>query len=207
MLHSHFISTCLFLAGMIVSSPQESLATPGSEKPVKWIIEKTSTLRIDGKSNVNSFTCDIEEYNGKDTIISGSYTASRPVSLLGSLKPETLKFNCHSSFITRDFRKTLKADEYPEMTIRFLKIESMPELKEKSELIKGFLEVEVAGVTKQIEMNFSFSKTDNGLVQLNSEKNFCFSDFKLKPPKKLAGLIRIKDDFKVSFQLMLRQVK
>ena len=192
---------------MMVMSPQPSFALPPSEKPVKWIIDKTSTLRIDGKSNVNSFTCDIEEYNRKDTIISGSYTASEPVALSGSLKLEIVQFNCHSSFITRDFRKTLKADEYPQMIIRFLKIESMPELKEKPELIKGFVEVEVAGVTKQIEINYSFSKTDNGLVQLNGEKNFRFSDFNLKPPRKFAGLIRIKDDFKVSFQLMLRAVK
>ncbi len=93
------------------------------------------------------------------------------------------------------------------MIIRFLKIESMPALTDKSESIKGFVEVEVAGVTKQIEIDYSFSKTDNDLVQLNGEKNFCFSDFNLKPPKKFAGLIRIKDEFKVSFQLMLRQVK
>ena len=204
---NHLISTCLFLTGMLVHNTQSSFATPRSEKPVKWIIEKTSTLRIDGKSNVNSFTCDIEEYNHKDTIISSSYTASQPVTLSGSLKLEIVKFNCHSTFITRDFRKTLKADEYPEMIIRFLNIESMPELKEKSELIRGFVEVEVAGVTKQIEINYSFSKTDNDLVQLNGEKSFRFSDFNLKPPKKFAGIIRIKDDFKVSFQLMLRPVK
>ncbi|MCW3107669.1 MAG: hypothetical protein JWQ09_2175, partial [Segetibacter sp.] len=204
---NHFISACLFFTGMMVHNPQSSFATPPSEKPVKWIIEKTSTLRIDGKTNVNSFTCDIEEYNRKDTIITNNYTASQPVTLSGSLKLEIVQFNCHSSFITRDFRKTLKADKYPEMVIRFLTIESMPELKEKSELIKGFVEVEVAGVTNQIEINYSFSKTENGLVQLNGEKNFRFSDFNLKPPKKFAGLIRIDDDFKVSFQLMLRAVK
>ena len=129
---NHFISTCLFLTGMMVISPQPSFALPPSEKPVKWIIDKTSTLRIDGKSNVNSFTCDIEEYNRKDTIISGSYTASEPVALSGSLKLEIVQFNCHSSFITRDFRKTLKADEYPQMIIRFLKIKYISGTKGKT---------------------------------------------------------------------------
>jgi hypothetical protein len=203
---NQFLSACLFSTVLMVNNPPSTFALPRSEKPVKWIIEKTSTLRIDGKSNVNSFTCDIEEYNRKDTIISGSYTVSHPVMLSGSLKLEIVQFNCHSSLITRDFRKTLKAKEYPEMVIRFIKIESMPELTGESELIKGVVEVEVAGVVKQIDMNYSFTKTNNGLVQLNGEKNFCFSDFNLKPPKKLAGLIRIKDDFKVSFQLMLRAI-
>jgi hypothetical protein len=94
----------------------------------------------------------------------------------------------------------LKAEKYPEMIIRFIKIESMPDLKEKSALIKGLVEVEVAGVTRQIEIDYSFSKTGNGLIQLNGEKDFCFSDFNLKPPNKLAGLVLIKDEFKVSFQ-------
>ena len=206
MLLSQFISTCIFLTGMVVNNSTSYFAKPHVEKPVKWIIEKTSTLRIDGKSNVNSFTCDIEGYNRRDTIISGSYTASEPVSLSGSLKLEIVNFNCHSSFITRDFRKTLKADKYPEMIIRFLRIESMPELKGKPELIKGFVEVEVAGVTKQIEISYSFLKMNNGFVRLNGNRNFRFSDFNLHPPKKFAGLIRIKDDFKVSFHLMLRPV-
>lgn len=202
-----FLSAYLFFTALMINNPQSTFAIPDSEKPVKWIIEKTSTLRIDGKSNVNRLTCDIDEYNGKDTIIFGGYTTLQPITLSGSLQIEIVQFNCHSSFINRDFCKTLKADEFPEMIIRFLGIESMPELKEKPELIKGVVEVEVAGVIKQIEMNYFFSKTNNGLVQLQGEKNFCFSDFNLKPPKKLAGLIRIKDDFKVSFRLMLRAVK
>ena len=42
------------------------------------------------------------------------------------------------------------------MVIWFIKIESMPELIGKSELIKGVVEVEVAGVIKQIETNYLF---------------------------------------------------
>ncbi|MCW3080538.1 YceI family protein [Segetibacter sp.] len=207
MLLNLFMSVALFFTALPTINPQSSFAIPSSEKPVKWIIEKSSTLRIDGKSNVNSFSCDIEGYNRKDNIITGSYSISQPVTLSGSLTLEIIQFNCHRSLITSDFRKTLKADKHSEMVIRFLKIESMPELKEKSELIKGLVEVEVAGVTKEIEINYSFSKTDSDLVQLNGEKNFSFSDFNLKPPRKLAGLVRIKDDFKVSFKLMLREVK
>jgi hypothetical protein len=88
---NYFVSTCLLLTWLLANQPQPSLAIPLSEKPVKWIIEQTSTFRIDGRSNVNSFTCDIEGYNRNDTIISGSYTTAQPVTLSGSLKLENNK--------------------------------------------------------------------------------------------------------------------
>jgi hypothetical protein len=203
MLRNHLLSFCLIAAAFIVIEPFHSFAhSTGS--PKKWVIEKNSTLRIEGKSNVNSFNCDIEEYHRPDTIAFFDNNTSKAVRLTGSLKLEILKFNCHSMFITRDFRKTLKASEYPGMTIRFLSLQSMPAFQ-KDETIKGWVEVQLAGITKQFEICYSFSKSGE-LVQLNGSRNFCFSDFNLVPPRKLAGLIQIQDDFKVNFRLMLRPV-
>ena len=108
--------------------------------------------------------------------------------------------------ITKDLRKTLKAEEYPKMTIRFLSLQAMPVLLNKTELIKGWVEVELAGVVKRFELSYSFSNNGQGDIQLDGGRSFNFSDFKLSPPKKMAGLIKIKDAFDVNFQLILRAV-
>lgn len=204
MLRNNLLSFWLIIAAFIVTEPIHSLAHPAGN-PRKWVIEKNSTLRIEGKSNVNSFNCDIEDYNRADTISFIDNNPAKLVRLSGSLRLEILRFNCHSMFITRDFRKTLKAGEYPGMTIRFISLQSMPAFQDRSETIKGWVEVQLAGITKQFEICYSFSKSD-GLMQLNGSRNFCFSDFNLVPPRKLAGLIQIQDDFKVNFRLMLRPV-
>ena len=119
---------------------------------------------------------------------------------------DILSFNCHSSMITKDLRKTLKADEYPMMTIRFISLQFMPRLQNKIELIKGWVEVQLAGVVKRFELSYSFLQTGSADIQLNGGRSFRFSDFKLSPPRKFAGLIKIKDDFDVHFQLTLRTV-
>jgi hypothetical protein len=98
---------------------------------VKWIVEKNSTLSVQGKTNVNKFTCNIDEYAEKDTIICID-NASKAVKLTGELKMDVLSFDCHSKLITKDFRKTIKADKYPALTIRFLSLESMPLLNKKT---------------------------------------------------------------------------
>ncbi|MEJ7830627.1 MAG: hypothetical protein WKF91_20625 [Segetibacter sp.] len=82
----------------------------------------------------------------------------------------------------------------------------MPALSDKTESINGGIEVELAGVVKRFELCYSFTKIGAGYLKLNGGRTFCFSDFKLSPPRKLAGLVKIKDDFDVSFQLILRTI-
>lgn len=176
---------------------------PASAKVVRWVVEKNSTLRVQGKTNVNRFTCTIDEYAEKDTILCLD-DPSKAVRLSGELKMNVLNFNCHSKLITKDFRKTIKADKYPVLIIRFLSLESMPFLQKKTELIKGWVEVELAGVIKKFELNYTFSGNSSGHILLNGGRSFSFSDFKLSPPKKLGGLVKIKDAFDVSFNLTLQ---
>ena len=197
----HFI----FLSIVLITGEPFILKAQSSLNVVKWVIEKSSTLRVDGKSNVNSFTCNIDEYNASDTI-SLTNGSAMSIKLSGKIQMEIVSFNCHSRMITRDLRETLKASAYPKMTIRFLTLQWMPALRGEKEFIKGWVEVEVAGVVKRFELCYSFSNDGPGHIQLDGGRTFNFSDFKLSPPKKMAGLIKIKDAFDVNFQLILRTV-
>ena len=178
---------------------------PSTRSIVKWVVEKNSSIQVAGSSNVNHFTCNIREYAAKDTIICID-DPSMPIRFSGDLKMDVQNFNCNSSMITRDLRKTLKADTYPELTIRFLSLRSMPGLQNKTELINGCLEVELAGVVKRLELCYSFTSIGAGYIKLQGNHSFSFSDFKLTPPRKLAGMIKIKDGFDVNFQLVLRRI-
>ncbi len=198
------LSFSFIIIALVVGEIQIAIAQLSTNK-VKWIVEKNSTLRVQGKSNVNSFTCTINEYAEKDTIVCLD-DPSKQISLSGKIQMDVLSFNCHSNIITKDFRKTLKADEYPKMTIRFLSLQNMPVLWDKAEPIKGWVEVELAGVIKRFELCYSFLRAASGYIQLNGGRTFKFSDFKLSPPRKFAGLIKIKDDFDVNFCMILRTV-
>jgi YceI-like protein len=190
---------------VIVSIFSRYTAAAQTGKIVKWTVEKNSTLRVQGKTNVNSFTCNINEYAKKDTIICIN-DPDKPISFTGEIQMDILSFNCHSSMITKGLRKTLRADEYPTMTIRFISLQFMPLQQNKIELIKGWVEVQLAGVVKRFELSYSFLQSGSDYLQLNGGRSFRFSDFKLSPPQKLGGLIKIKDDFDVNFRLILRTI-
>jgi YceI-like protein len=169
-----------------------------------WIVEKESGLTVKGKSNINTFTCNIDKYLAKDTIVQVN-NASNAILLDGSLSMDIKSFDCHSGQITNDLRKTLKAKEHPTMVIRFISIDRLPK-PVQTEFIKGLIEVELAGVVKRFDLVYTFSKEKSGNTRLIGGRSFCFSDFNLSPPKKLAGLIKIKDDFEVEFKLTLRSM-
>lgn len=191
------LAAIIFLATAIIASAQSS------GNIAKWVVQKNSTLEVAGKTNVNSFTCNISQYNDRDTIAFFG-ESNKAIKLNGDLTMDILSFDCHSSMVNKDMQKTLKADVYPQLKIRFLTLQNMPLLQQKSEQVKGWLEVELAGVVKRIEMIYTISKVGNSFIQMSGSRTFNFSDFKLSPPQKFAGLIKIKDEFNVNFQLVLR---
>jgi hypothetical protein len=171
---------------------------------MKWIVQPNSSICVEGASNVNNFRCDIIKYDQPDTLT--WYEEGEPVKkvkMLGALTVNLLAFDCHSRLITNDLRKTLKADVYPRLIIHFISLERGPVFNGNTDIIKGWVNVELAGVTRKFEILYSFINTGSPAITLNGGRIFRFSDFNLKAPKKFAGIIHIKDEFSVNFRLKL----
>lgn len=182
------------------------IRTPG---PVaeRWVIQRTSNLCIEGKSNISSFRCDITEYLQADTIfIFRDEQTMQPFPLRGGLTINIRRFDCHQKYITNDLRKTLKADEQPMMKINLLNI-GYYEGNSDARQIKGWVNIELAGVTKTAEVDYQVQSTDAEFLQLTGTRKVKFSDFGLKPPQKLAGLVKVEEELNVRFRLVLRSIK
>ena len=190
--------------------------TPGFYNPkdtrktklIKWAVQKSSTIRIEGSTNVNKFGCDVIGYYRPDTIsCSEENVVSKLVILNGDLQIDISKFDCHNRMLTGDLRKTLKAKEYPELVTRFLSLEHSPAIHNNKDVLRGWVEIELAGISRRFEVCYTFTRTESSLIQLNGNRSFSFADFKLTPPKKFAGLIKVKDKFNVDFNLLLDPVE
>jgi hypothetical protein len=182
---------------------KEPVSKPAAKKieVVKWAVQKSSKLDIMGSSNVNNFGCSLMGYSKQDTIFCAVEQPGKPVLLKGGLTINIANFDCHSRMITNDLRKTLKVAEYPTLYIKFLTLDRMPcNLKDE---IKGWVEVQLAGRTKTVELSYTFDQTESPCIRLNGTKSFTFSDFKLEPPTKMAGMIKVRDKFDVDFRLVL----
>ncbi|MGV3658422.1 MAG: hypothetical protein ACO1NX_10715 [Chitinophagaceae bacterium] len=205
MLCAAFIYLLPYLAGLFTANSGKASHNSASIS-MKWVVDKSSTLRVMGQSNVNRFTCQIASYVEQDTLTLVPSATGGSVKLNGSLQVDVQRFDCFNKLITSDLRKTLKAKEHPVLKVRFLSLEQAPQPGISCQLIKGWVEVELAGVKKVMQIPFEFGSTGTPITTMNGEKLFCFTDFKLSPPTKMAGVVKIKDEFVVDFRLRLKAI-
>ncbi|HMG69045.1 MAG TPA: hypothetical protein VK588_15210 [Chitinophagaceae bacterium] len=172
----------------------------------KWVVEKNSSINIQGETNINSFQCDVTEYLGADTLVYLKNDATKKLSFTNScLLIDVRRFDCHNKFITDDFRSALKADENPTLKILFLSIDQFPNSC-TNQIVKGIVDVELAHSIKRTEIDYTVKTLPGNRIQVNGSHIFSFSDFNLKAPRKMAGLIRTKDQIKVNFQLFFKAI-
>lgn len=177
---------------------------PGTGK-VKWVVTTGCSLRVDGSTNINQFTCTIPNYNYPDTITVSKSTTST-VLLEGNIRPEVMRFDCHLKAMTDDLRKTLKAKEFPRIVIRFLSLSQYPDASVRQKIITGQVLIELAGITRRYEVNYNVLAADDNIIHLIGSRQVKFTDFKIEPPRKLGGLIRTDNELSVVFSLRVKVV-
>lgn len=158
----------------------------------------TTRLSIDGEANVKNFTCvfNSQYFERKKDI---SYSSEEKTIYFENavLELRNEGFNCGHRAIDKDFHLLLKTKEYPKITLQLLKAK----IKEDN---KGevTVRIQIAGISNDYSFPIQFrpSPIDRfvGKLKLN------IKDFNLEPPKKLMGLIVIKEEIEISFDLLAR---
>ncbi len=173
-------------------------------KPTKWVISKSCSLKVAGSTNINKFNCTIANYYKPDTLTVYRSANSESVKISGKMELDVNNFDCHNPVMTADLRKTLKAKTYPHLTINFINLDKYPDFKEKSGEVKGKVNIELAGVTKQFDVNYKFTTSGTNALLLVGTRRVNFSDFKIIPPRKLGGMIETNNELDIEFNLNLK---
>jgi hypothetical protein len=172
------------------------------EERGKWIIDYNSQLMIHGKTNVSNFTCFISCYNSTDTLNYELDTKTKNLIFdKNKMVIPVFNFNCGNSMITKDFRETVNVDQYPYLIIAFLSLNRNVD----DDLATGKMEITLAGIVKTATVNFNI-KPKGDFIQLTGRHGVAFSDFNLKAPERMLGLVKVKEDLLVEFNLLIRPI-
>jgi hypothetical protein len=170
----------------------------------KWVILKGCTLRVAGSTNINHFVCSVDQYSSPDTLLLCKNPGG--VFMQGCLQLPVDHFDCGNTAMTDDLRKTLQEKAYPLMQIRFLSLEKYPDLKTTPENIIGTVCIELAGVSRKMQVDYQVVMDAQQVLHLTGTQHIRFSDFNLIPPKKLGGMIRANDELDVIFYINFRVI-
>lgn len=174
---------------------------------VKWLILKGGTLNVAGSTNINTFSCMIPDYANPDTLTCYRNSGrDQEIAMTGGVSLPIFSFDCHNNMMTADLRKTLKAKEFPKLIIHFISLRKFPELRATPENITGMVYIQLAGIEKKFEVNYTISMDEHKVIHLVGKRSVNFSDFKITPPRKLGGIIQTKDKLDVEFHLSLKNI-
>jgi hypothetical protein len=170
----------------------------------RWVITKGCFLKVEGSTNVNKFNCMIANHSSPDTLSFYKGNPGEPLKVLGNVKLDVRKFDCHNPVMTADLRKTLKVKEFPNLVIQFLNLSKYPNSNDATELVNGAVTIELAGVTKRFNVAYKLIKNGPHSLIMVGTRQVTFSDFNIVPPRKIGGMIQTNNELKVEFNLNVK---
>lgn len=171
-------------------------------------IDPASRLRLEGATNINQFTCDCQENFPVDTyhtIEDGSPYFLRLENT--DLKLRIEKLDCGRDVINKDLRKALQADEHPYIRIEVQSIR-LPEVDDavgddQWTNIPVKTRITIAGVSRPLHLSVDAKAVDKKTYKLRSETKVAMTDFGIDPPKPMLGMIKVKDEITIHFDLIV----
>lgn len=153
-------------------------------------------IRVDGDTNVGSFSCEYAINESYDTLFFSSKSVDQEAMAFSLEVPE---FKCGNFILNKDFQETLCVDKYPQITIKVLDLNQSGNCS-----FMGNIELHLVG-KKKIIRNLHFEeegqqKTSSKLTTFFSIKA---SEFGLSLPNRFGGLITTDDCIEISVDLKL----
>jgi len=175
---------------------------PPSRKDYVFRILPESHILINGSSNINRFSCRVSRPAGS-TPLRLSILPDYSVKMDGSITVNVGEFDCKHRMLTGDLRKTLKEETYKQMTVHFRSLDQIPFDSETEQTVNGTVLIELAGKQKEFQIPLVFTQLSEGRYEMKGTRDFSFEDFGLEAPKKIGGIIRVKNRFTTVFVLNL----
>ncbi len=191
--------TEIFFLFFIYPEKSFSQDEPVDQAPWKCYLRQ---VVIEGRSNLKSFN--FIYYMPYEDSIPARY--GKPIceadTDLVIYKIPVAAFEGDNPLMLSDFRKLVKASEYPVIQVQFdREVFRKIVLKGKPTLN---LDLTLAGITNQIPADYVISKRTEHRIILNGETHFYLTDFDLEPPERLFGLVQVENIVIIKFNILLK---
>jgi polyisoprenoid-binding protein YceI len=169
--------------------------------PVKYQI-KSHDFQIEGTSNLQSWTADVEQVNGTFslTVDNGRITDLQDVSL--RIDANSIK-GSEGRRMDSKIYESLDTSAHPTITFVLRDVTSLAESPgSHSVSTRGVLTV--AGVSRVVNLNTVGRVLPNGDLEFTGSQKIKMSDFRISPPTALLGALRTGDEITLNYKVVLQ---
>lgn len=161
-------------------------------------ILENSELSITGDTNISEFGCEFNtSYMEKSRDIEYHRNGSHLIFKNAILSLRNEGFDCGNKGINKDFHSLLNTQEYPKITLELTSINLLDGNKSKA-----CVKITIAGTEKNYKVPIAIM--EGPAHRFIGKLKLDITDFGLKPPKKMLGLIVIKEEIEIDFNLVAK---
>ncbi len=171
-------------------------------------IEETSKLSIAGSSNVNQFVCECKQNFPKNVLnLRISEDGNAALFEDAVLRIQTKKLDCKHRVMNQDMYKTLQADEHPYISIQLESVEKLPRTSLRA--LTGWAELTanvtmtIAGTSRGETLTIQARYIGSQEFRFRSEKKILMTDFGVRPPTAMLGLIKVDNSITINMDLVV----
>jgi len=177
-----------------------------AQENLKMQVLDESRLYLEGKTNINQFSCNCtEKFPAKE--IQFNSTPENKTAHFDKTEMEitTTKLDCGKKAINKDLAEALKAEQHPKIKLELCSL-TFPEAahSEAWQKVKAETFLTIAGTTRTVNMMVQARQSGQNEYQIKASKELKMTDFGIDPPTALLGLIKVKDDITLHFDLAVR---
>lgn len=152
---------------------------------------------ISGASNINRFSF---SYKPENYSVINQFNSGNPGEQI-LIKVPVKEFVASNQMMYNDFIDLLKAEEYPLISISLSK-DQLEAGKSGSDIVSREISLTIAGITRTYPVDCTVTNCI-GNYFINGSEVIRLSDFLLRPPERLSGLIKVHDEINVSFGFII----
>lgn len=151
---------------------------------------------IDGVTSFGKFSCVYQKEDLQDTL---QITQEHKEESFFDISLPVDDFGCGNKLLNKDFGKTLQSKEHPHMSV------TVNHFAFENDRFESCLNVTLVGKTLALEhLPFELIE-EQGKKYLEADFEVKFSQFEIEPPKKFLGLLKVKEELKVSLRLAVNE--
>ncbi len=172
-------------------------------KPTQYIIDNTSSVTIKGTSNLHDWIADVNDLSGNANF---TFSNNRLINIRNckiSFDPKSIKSK-RGATMDKNIYKALNVDTYSTIDYHMKSIQAIKNTRDGfTATMEG--DLTVAGITKNISVDFSGKKMSNGKFEISGSKDMKMSTFNVKPPSALMGALQTDDNITIEFRFSLNR--
>jgi len=179
--------------------------------PSRFTVEESSKLYMLGSTNVNTFRCDcLEQFSTYSMQMEETEGGYKAVFANTRLLIPSSRFDCGNRIMNKDMYETLKGDKYPHILIELVDaaLISGKKLGETTDWVpmKTTAVISIAGVRKVVSMDVMGKKISQSRFQFKGNRDLRLSDYSLKPPSPMMGLVQVNNVITIHLDLTVKVV-